>query len=308
MLRRLHLSLALPIATTVVLWGSAYAGIRVGLKAYSPAHVAVLRYVAAALVLGLVAVLTRMRLPRRRDLPAIFLLGLAGFTFYNLALNLGEQTVPAGPAALLVQTGPIWTGLLAAILLRERLRAWAWLGIGISFAGILLIGLGKGQSFQLEWAAGLIVLAALSMSIYNVLQKRMLARYRALEITSYAVWAGTLLLLPFAPGLLGEMRAAPLPATLAVIYLGAGPAALGYVTWALVLAQLPAGRAASFLYAVPVVAFLAGWIWLGEAPATSDLFGGLLALAGVVVVNTLGRTEAKNGFSRIRDVRRAGPL
>ncbi len=293
MLTKLHVSLALPIATTVVFWGSAYAGIRVGLKAYSPAHVAVLRYVAAALVLGLVAVLTKMRLPCRRDLPAIFLLGLAGFALYNLALNLGEQTVAAGPAALLVQTGPIWTALLAGILLRERLPVWAWVGIGISFAGILLIGLGKGQTFQLEWSAGLIVLAALSMSIYNVVQKRMLARYRAIEITSYAVWAGMLLLLPFASGLLGEMRAAPLPATLAVIYLGAGPATLGYVTWALVLARLPAGRAASFLYAVPVVAFLAGSIWLGEAPAASDLFGGLLALAGVVVVNTLGRTGAR---------------
>ncbi len=290
MLRNLHLSLILPVAATVLFWGSAFAGIRVGLKAYSPAHVAVLRYLVAALVLGLAAAPMRVRLPRRRDLPAIFLLGLCGFTLYNLALNIGEQNVPSGPAAVLIQTAPIWTALLAASLLREKLRGWFWLGIAISFLGILVIGVGQTHGFEVKWGAALILLAALVMGIYNVVQKQMLARYRAVEITSYALWAGTLLLLPFSPGLLGEVHAAPLSATLAVIYLGACPAALGYVTWALVLAQLPAGRAASFLYAVPVVAFLAGWIWLGEAPAATAVLGGLLALAGVLVVNTLGRT------------------
>jgi drug/metabolite transporter (DMT)-like permease len=56
-----------------------------------------------------------------------------------------------------------------------------------------------------------------------------------------------------------------------------------------VLARLPAGRAASLLYAVPVMAFLVAWIWLGEAPATTDVIGGALALSGVLVVNTIGR-------------------
>ena len=100
---------------------------------------------------------------------------------------------------------------------------------------------------------------------------------------------GMLLLLPFAGGLPQAVRAAPLSATLAVIYLGAVPAALAYVTWAAVLSRLPAGRAASVLYAVPVMAFLVGWVWLKEVPTPLDVAGGALALAGVVVVNTLGR-------------------
>jgi drug/metabolite transporter (DMT)-like permease len=125
------------------------------------------------------------------------------------------------------------------------------------------------------------------------MQKRMLARYQAVELTSYSVWAGTLLLLPFAAGLPGRMVSAPLSSTLSVLYLGIGPAALAYVTWAMVLKRLPAGRAASLMYAVPVMAFLAGWIWLHEAPGPTDVLGGLLALAGVVVVNTLGRIAAR---------------
>jgi drug/metabolite transporter (DMT)-like permease len=117
----------------------------------------------------------------------------------------------------------------------------------------------------------------------------MLARYRPVEITTWAIWAGTLLLLPFAGGLIGQVRIAPAADTLAVVYLGAGPAALAYATWAVVLSRMPASRASSFLFAVPVVAFLVGWAWLGEAPVLADIAGGLLAMGGVALVNTLGR-------------------
>ena len=287
---RPSLSLIIPAATTILFWGSAFAGIRAGLQAYSPAHVAVLRFLTASVILGVYALLAHMRLPARRDLPSIILLGLTGFAFYNLALNVGEQSIPSGPAALLIQTAPIWTALLATVFLGERLRGWAWLGIAASFSGVLVIALGKSQGLALDWGAGLILLAAFSMSVYNIIQKRLLRRYRAVEITAYSLWAGTLLLLPFSSGLIGQMRAAPLPATLAIVYLGVCPAALAYVTWAMVLARLPAGRAASLLYAVPVVAFLGGWAWLGERPLSTDVLGGLLALGGVVIVNTLGRT------------------
>lgn len=124
-----------------------------------------------------------------------------------------------------------------------------------------------------------------------IIQKRMLARYRPVEITTYAIWAGTLLLLPFSPGLPAAIRSAPLPDTLAVVYLGVGPAALAYATWAVVLSRLPASRASSILFVVPVVAFLIGWAWLGEVPTWLAVAGGALAMGGVATVNTLGRSR-----------------
>jgi drug/metabolite transporter (DMT)-like permease len=274
---------------TVAFWGSAFAGIRVGLHAYSPTHLALLRFLIASVALAVYALATRMRLPARRDLPLIFLLGLLGFAFYNIALNIGEQSIPAGPAALLIQTAPIWTALAATLFLKDRLRVFGWIGIAISFAGALVIALGKGGGFGLGWGAGLVLLASISVSVYNIIQKRMMERYKPVEITTYAIWAGTLLLLPFCGGLAAQVRAAPLTDTLAVAYLGIFPAAIGYVTWAYVLSRFPAARAASVLYAVPVMAFLVGWVWLGEAPTGIDAVGGALALGGVAVVNTLGR-------------------
>jgi drug/metabolite transporter (DMT)-like permease len=276
---------------TVLFWGSAFAGIRAGLVAYSPTHVALLRFLAASLVMLVYAAFTRMRLPAWKDLPLIFILGLLGFAFYNVALNIGEENIAAGPAALLVQTVPLWTVVMAMLFLKEKLTKWAWLGIFVSFCGVFIIALGKGQGFSLTWGAVLILVAAVASSGYNIIQKRMLSNYRPVEITTYAVWAGTLLLLPFAGGLVGQVQTAPLNATLAVIYLGVFPAALAYTIWAFMLSKMPAGRAASFLYVVPVMAFLVGWAWLGETPKVIDLFGGLLALGGVVLVNTLGREK-----------------
>jgi drug/metabolite transporter (DMT)-like permease len=73
--------------------------------------------------------------------------------------------------------------------------------------------------------------------------------------------------------------------TLAVLYLGVFPGAIGYVTWAYALAHLSASRAASFLYLQPLLALGIAWVWLGELPAVTALLGGVLVLAGVMVVN-----------------------
>jgi len=62
-----------------------------------------------------------------------------------------------------------------------------------------------------------------------------------------------------------------------------------------VLSRLPASRASSMLFAVPVVAFLVGWAWLGEVPTLVDVAGGVLAMGGVAIVNTVGRARAVAG-------------
>ena len=277
------------LAVVILFWSSAFAGIGAGLRAYSPGHVVVLRFLVASGVLALYAVLARMRLPRAGDVPAILLLGFLGFTVYHLGLVHGQVTVSAGAASLLIASGPAFTAIIAAVALRERLGARGWAGLAVSFLGVALISLGKGNGIHLDRGAPLILLAALSASIFNLYQQPLLRRYTALEFTAYSIWAGTLFMLPCAAGLEAAVRSAPRAATLAVLYLGVFPAALSYVGWTYALSRASATVVSSSLYVSPPLAVLIACLWLGEVPTPIAVAGGVLALAGVVLVNARRR-------------------
>jgi drug/metabolite transporter (DMT)-like permease len=277
----------------VALWASAFPGIRAGLHAYSPVYLALLRYAAASLTLGGYALVKHMRLPGFRDLVGMALLGLVGIAYYGVALNTGEVSVPSAVASFLIQTAPIFVALEARAWLGERLHRSGWLGMLISFFGVAVIAWSGTSGLSFDSRALLILSAAFAFSLYSVGQKPLLKRYTAVEVSTYAVWASACFLLFFLPGLPQEVRAAPLRDTLAVIYLGVFPAGLGYVSWAYALAHIPASRAASFLYLQPLLVLGIAWIWLGEWPSVLALSGGVLVLAGVVVVNARGQGLAE---------------
>jgi drug/metabolite transporter (DMT)-like permease len=278
---------------TILLWASAFAGIRVALVAYPPGSLALLRFLVATAVLALYAGVTRMPLPARRDLPAIAALGFLGVTVYHLGLNFGEVTVTAGAASLLVASGPIFTALLAVAVLGERLRAWGWLGIAGSFLGVALVSMGEGGGLGLDTRALLILVAAVSTSVYFVYQKPYLTRYSPLAFTAYCIWAGTAFMLVFLPQLAGSVSKAPIGATLAVIYLGVFPAAIAYVLWSYALSHMPATLLSAFLYASPVLAMAIAWIWIGEVPSVLTIAGGAVAILGVIIVQTKGQPKTE---------------
>lgn len=276
------------VAFTVLMWASAFPSIRAALSAFGPAELGALRFAVASLALGLYLAWVRPVLPGRADLPRLLAAGGLGIAAYNLLLNTGSRVVDAGTASFVVNTAPVFTALLGAALLGERLRPIGWFGIGLSFAGVGLIAIGRGE---MGFGAGalLVLAAALCQAAQFVLQKPLLARCGALPVTACLLWVGTAMLLPFLPGALGTASVAPTHALGAVIFLGLGPAALAYVAWSFALSRLPVSRAASFLYLVPPIATALAWAWLDEKPGLGALVGGAVALAGVVLVNTVGR-------------------
>lgn len=285
----------LTIAVALLFWAAAFPGIRAGLASaanpagYGPGELALLRFGTASLALAAYALLTRMRLPDRRDLPVIALSGFVGISLYHVALNFGEQTVPSAAAALIIASSPVFTAMLSTRFLGERLGVRGWLGVLASFLGVGLISLGHGEGLSFDPNAALILLAAVATSVYMIVSKRPLRRYSGLEFTSYSIWAGTVPLLLFAPGLAQQMPGASASATLSGIFLGIFPGAISYVLWSHALSKMPASSLAVFLNFQPVNAAVIAWLWLREVPTLMTFVGGAIAVAGVLLVQYRGK-------------------
>lgn len=282
----------LAIMVTVLTWGSAFAAIKKTLPAFGPGELALLRLMFASAALAIYGLLVRMRLPARRDLPGILRLGFAGYGFYYSVLNFGEMTVISGVASLLIATTPIFAAILAMIVLKEKMGAVGWLGVVIAFAGVALIVAGQQGNLKVSRGAILILVAAVSAAVYFVLQQPFLKRYSSLELTTYSMWAGTLMAMIFLPGLIIKLRTASWQMTATAAYLGVFPAALGYVFWNYAMSRLPVSRVSSFLYLVPVVGMSIGFVWLHEVPTRLSLCGAPVAVLGVYLVNARKKRAA----------------
>ena len=275
--------------SALVLWASAFAGIRAALAGLSPGHVVLLRFLVASGALLIYAALLRLPPPRAKDLPYFFFLGLLGVFGYHTALTYGEVTVTAGSAGLLIATAPIFIALFARLFLGERLERGAWLGMGLAFLGSALIAIGEGEGIGLDPGAFLVLLAAVSGSLYFVLQKPLFSRYPAATISVYTMVLGTLPLFVFSPGFLEALKKAPPEATYSAVYLGLFPGALAYMLWIKALERVPASLLGSTLYLNPALALFFAWLWLKEMPHPLALLGGALALVGVGLVQRAGR-------------------
>lgn len=97
------------------------------------------------------------------------------------------------------------------------------------------------------------------------------------------MWSGTLLALPLLPALAHDLPAAGAGPIRAMLFLGLGPSAVGFVAWAYAQSRLPVATATNTLYLVPFLAIGIGWAVLAETVHPLALAGGLLALTGVAV-------------------------
>jgi drug/metabolite transporter (DMT)-like permease len=273
----------LALALAVLLWGSAFTAIRQALTGLSPAGLSLARLAVASAALGLLALVRRPQRPDRRDWPRLLAAAVCGMSAYQLLLNTGEREVEAGPASILINTSPIFVALLAGALLGERVAPLRWTGITLAFVGASLIGLADEQG-DVRLSVLIVLGAALAQAAFFLLQKPLLARHGAFDLTCWTMWLGTLLLLPIGlPALLGG----PAPgrdATAATLYLGLGPSAVGFVAWAYAIGRMDVSLAAGSLYLTPLVAFTSAWLLLGETPQPLALTGGGLTLAGVALI------------------------
>ena len=269
---------------TVLLWASAFVGIRSVKGEFSAGALTLGRLLVGTLVLTVVALSRGARLPRRADVPLLVSCGLLWFGLYNLALNAAEHKVDAGTAAMLVNINPILVAIMAGLFLHEGFPRRLLLGCAIAFSGAIVIGLATSHSSASAGVGALLcVLAAFASAAGLILQKPLLRRMTALEATWLACAIGTIACLPFAPQLVREVGNAHASKLAWIVYLGIFPTAIAFTTWSFALARTEAGRLGSTTFLVVPIAVLLGWLVLGETPPVIAIGGGALCIVGAAL-------------------------
>jgi drug/metabolite transporter (DMT)-like permease len=281
------------IGATVLLWASAFVAIRHVITEVSAGPMALGRLLVGGVALGLIVLVRGRRRPAasptptlgwptRSAWPRLLVVGIVWFAIYNLALNEAERRVDAGTAAMLVNVGPILIAVLAGLFLGEGFPRRLIVGVLVAFAGTVLIGVATSTGGAADlWGVLLCLVAAVAYAVGVVTQKPLLAKASGLHVTLIVTVIGAVACLPFAPALVDEIQVAR-PSTVAwLVYLGVGPTALGFLTWAYALARSSAGRLGAATYLVPPVVVGLAWLLLDETPATLALVGGVVCLVGV---------------------------
>ncbi|MFD6416765.1 DMT family transporter [Streptomyces sp. NPDC060194] len=268
---------------TVVLWASAFIGIRAAGDDIDPGALTLARLFIGSVLLGAVVLIRRVPMPPRSDAPRLILCGLLWFGVYNVALNAAEQRIDAGTTSMIISLGPVLIAVLAGLLLKEGFPRSLVIGGAVALAGVLLIGLAT-SSDGLDAGTGslLALLAAVAYAGGVVTEKPLLANSSALVVTWLACVVGAVLCLPFLPQLIGNLADASGESIAWAIYLGVFPTSVAFTTWGYALARSTAGKMGALTYLSPPIAVTLSWLILSETPPWLAVVGGALSLGGVV--------------------------
>jgi drug/metabolite transporter (DMT)-like permease len=288
------------------LWGSTYIGIRAAVATIPPFLMAGVRYViAGAILAAAIGVWNRsawseLRAPQWRSL---LVTAASLIVVGNGLLCYAETRVPAGVAALVVATVPVWMVVVNAIATRTRVAVAAWVGLALGMTGIvLLVGLPGGHIPVAQTL--LIVVGACSWAIGSV-YGRLNASIRknplipALEMLSAGV------MLCMVAGATGEFAQVNLHAISASSQLGfwwlVGPGAIvGYTAYGYAVRTLPTHIVATYAYVNPIVAVALGALLLNEPLTPGVLGGGAVIVLAVVAILRSGTQKRGESASFTR--------
>lgn len=287
------------LVAVVVLWGANWPVMKVGLESMPPVWFAAARMTLGAVSLfAMLAVLGRLKLPTRRDLPVVLTVGGLQMAVFLLLVNSGLQYVGAGRSSILAYTTPLWVTPGAMLLLGEEMNRRKCLGLVLGLCGIatLFNPLGFDWGNRDGLIGNALLLGAALVGSIPILHVR--AHKWDSSPLQLAPWQMVLAAVPLAAlsWSTEDWSAVRWSSELGMILAYNGPLATAFCFWATVSVTraLPAVTSSLSLLAVPVAGVLASAVFLGEA-LTPTLVGGLaLILGGTVLVN-LADVNAERG-------------
>jgi drug/metabolite transporter (DMT)-like permease len=297
----------LALVTIYLVWGSTFIALAIVVRDLPPFLSMAVRHLLAG------ALLLAWALPRgdvagdRIGRPQI----LAGFVFGGLLFLLGhgslawaQQTVPAGVAALLVGSIPIWMALIDRVVFGRRLRSSAYLGFVLGFVGLAFLVDPFGEGSIDRIGAVVIILGALSWSAGSLYSRGAALPKRPLVSAGLGAVCGGILCLGVAVPA-GELGQASWSAQslLALGYLVVAGSLVGFTAYVWLLRAAPVSLVATYAYVNPIVAVALAWLLLGETVTLQMLAAGAsIVVAVALIVRASGAAvEPGRGLLRRRD-------
>lgn len=281
--------------SAVVLWGVSFVATKAALQEVSPVTLIFSRFALGVVFLFILLRLRRQPVVPPRDAwPMLALIGFVGIFVHQMIQAHALTLTTAVRTGWLIGLTPIWSAVLAAVFLGEGFGRRKVLGLVLGAVGTLVLITRGELSFgvlALPATRGdlLILASTVNWAIYTILGRDTLKRLGSAQAIAGAMFFGWAMLIPFFVGAAGwqEYRGLSSSTVTAILFLGVGCSGLGYLLWYAALESIDASQVAAFLYLEPLVTLVAAVALLGEPVAVSTILGGVLVLAGVLVVQTV---------------------
>jgi len=292
--RRTHLA-ALGLIATAALWGGNHVVIRNIADQTDPLTLVFWRWTLSALPLLLLTSgpLWRARRVLRAHLARIAVLGLLNCVLFSLAIIAAPFRTSAANVGLVQATAPLWIVVAGALFLSERVSARSKVGLGLGFAGtVLLISSGPDAttvSADLRWGDALALIATLIWAGYSLLLRKVhgllnpVAMFGAIVLTGYAALIPCYLILTLTVGP-GDISVLP-PKEIwpAVAYIGLGATLLGNLFWNFGVHALGPAASSQFLLLSPLCSIAFGAYWLRECLSHLGWLGAFMIMFGLAL-------------------------
>ncbi len=216
-------------------------------------------------------------------------LAFVGVAFNQFMFLLGlKYTTPANSAVLYTLT-PLVVLLMSVFILRDdNLSIQKVVGVMIAIVGVLIVLFAQGYTFDSTLMKGNIITlwAVLSWSVYLAFGRLVLPKYDSVQITSLIMILGALMYAPIGLWHLPDFnwQVISMQAWIGFIYITFFASALAYLLLTVALKQLNSSQASVFMNVQPIVAALFSWLVYGEQLTLSLVLGGLITIAGILML------------------------
>lgn len=281
------------VAATVLvmfLWAICFPLIAIGITDAPHLSFATLRALLAGATLVGIALMLGRPFPRgRRVWGLIGSIGLGATTLGFFGMFHAAEFVSPGLATVIANTQPLLAALLAYLVLGEILERRSKVGLVLGFIGIVVItgpALAQGSSTNSLLGVAYIVLAALGITVSNVLIKRLGNRADTLMAMGWQMLLGGI---PLA--ILAFMTEEPANIAwserfvFSLVALSFAGTALVYWLWSVILQDVELNRANAFSFLIPIFGLSMGVAFFGERLGLLEVTGGVLSLLGIYLVS-----------------------